>query len=154
MSERPESQVEFDYRCDETDWAHLRLLITELKEDFEQRRSAVLRRVILWETTTRIFQKMEIQRIVLKETPSVRDRDNHRSLLAYLIGSGAMLVLESKNLADVDWRSCGASFSNLSAAVDELRFREAEYYGDMTEGRRKEILADVFGPEQASRPNT
>jgi hypothetical protein len=140
----PTAQQEFEYKIDERDWAAVKLLVDELKEELAQRRSHLLFRITAWHITLKIFKRIESEKMVLKE-PLERDTKYHRANLAFLRGCGEVLLVDLDTHENIDPTSIGISYQDMAAVVEELRISEREWYGDMKEGRREELLNDVFG---------
>jgi hypothetical protein len=138
--------LDLDYAVDQSDWFAVKLLIDEIERDINERRRALLFRMAVWFSAVRVFRNVEARRM-LGEDPTTRDRLYHRGILAFLKGSGEMLVVELRRHSEIDTRQIGVSHADLDACVEDLRLSEAEWYSDMTGARRNEILADVFGPE-------
>ena len=77
--------------------------------------------------------------------PMPRDRKYHRAMLEFLIGSGAILVMELEIHTQIDSVHIGIPFPSVCAQLQELRDDLRMWHGDMTEDRKAEILRDVFG---------
>lgn len=137
-------QRELEYKIDARDWSAVKLLVEELNEELIQRRNHLLFRVTGWYFALKVFRRVESEKMVLKQ-PQERDSNYHRAILAFLKGCGEMLLVELGNHQDIDPSKIGIGFSDMAAMVEELRMSEREWYGDMTESRRAEILNDVFG---------
>lgn len=77
--------------------------------------------------------------------PTARDRKYHRTMLEYLIGAGAVLVLELEAHRQVDPKHIGIPFPSIAAQLEELRDDLRMWHGDMTGRGKEKILEDVFG---------
>lgn len=77
--------------------------------------------------------------------PTMRDKKYHRAMMEFLIGCGAVLVLELECHKQIDPSHIGVPFESVLAALQELRDDLRMWHGDMTAPRRAEILSDVFG---------
>jgi len=137
-------QREFEYKADERDWSAVKLLVEELKEELAQRRNHLLFRISGWHFTLKVFRRVESEKMVLR-APQERDTKYHKAMLAFLRGCGEMLLLELDAQQKIDPQSVGFTYADMAAVVEELKMRERELYGDMTESRRAEILQNVFG---------
>jgi len=138
------SQQEFDYKIDERDWGAVKLLIEELKQELAARRSHLLFRITAWYFALKVFKRVEIDKIVLKE-PGERDLKYHKAIIAFLRGCGELLLVDLDSHQEIDPQHIGIGYGDLAAMVEELKISERERYGDMTQSRREEILNDVFG---------
>ena len=78
-------------------------------------------------------------------TPQDRDAKYHKAMLAFLRGCGELLLLELDVQQKIDPQYIGIPYADIAAVVEELKMAEREFYGDMTESRRAEILQNVFG---------
>ena len=79
------------------------------------------------------------------QDPTPRDVKYHRALLEFLIGSGAVLVLELECHKQIDSNSIGIPFESVAAQLQELRDDLRMWHGGMTESRKAEIRGHVFG---------
>lgn len=138
-------QKEFDYKVDERDWTAVKLLIDELKQELAERRNHLLFRITAWYFALKVFRRVEGEKMVLQE-PTERDSKYHKAMLAFLRGCGEILLLELGNNREIEPERVGITFADVAAVTEELRISEREWYGDMTQSRREEILNDVFGP--------
>lgn len=69
-------------------------------------------------------------------------------MLEFLIGSGAILVLELEAHKQIDPQHIGIPFESVTAQIQELRDDLRMWYGGMTEVRRSEIMRDVFAVKE------
>jgi hypothetical protein len=136
---------EFDYKVDERDWSAVKLLVEELEQELAERRNHLLFRITAWCFALKVFKRVEAEKVVLRP-PSDRDSKYHRAIIAFLRGCGEILLVELSAHQEIDPERVGISFAALAAMVEELKISEREWYGDMTEARRREILNDAFGP--------
>jgi len=141
----PKTQQEFDYKVDERDWSAVKLLVEELEQELAERRNHLLFRITAWYIALKVFKRVEVEKVVLRP-PSDRDFKYHRAIIAFLRGCGEILLVELSAHQEIDPERVGISFAALAAMVEELKISEREWYGDMTEARRREILNDAFGP--------
>lgn len=137
-------QEDFNFAVDEKDWAAVKLLLEELEEELAERRSHLLFRVNVWVMSVRVFKRVEDRKMVIGN-PTKRDRDYHRAMLGFLKGYGELLLMELERQDKADPKNIGMTFEDFAASVQGLRYAEREWYGDMTEARREEILGNVFG---------
>lgn len=137
-------QKEFDYQVDERDWSAVKLLVEELEQELAERRNHLLFRITAWYFAVRVFKRVQKDKIVLRE-PVERDSKYHKAIIAFLRGCGEVLLVELSNHQEVDPQKVGIGYADLAAMVEELKISEREWYGDMTQSRRAEILNDVFG---------
>ncbi len=119
-------------------------MVEELEQELAERRSHLLFRIAAWYFALKVFKRVETEKMVLR-TPADRDSKYHRAMTAFLRGCGEMLLVELGTHQEIDPERVGMSYADLGAMVEELRMSEREWYGDMTEPRRAEILNDVFG---------
>jgi len=131
-------------KIDERDWGAVKLLIEELKQELAARRSHLLFRITAWYFALKVFKRVEIDKIVLKE-PGERDLKYHKAIIAFLRGCGELLLVDLDSHQEIDPQHIGIGYGDLAAMVEELKISERERYGDMTQSRREEILNDVFG---------
>src|SRR5207253_339541 len=108
------------------------------------KRNHLLRRLSTWYSLITIFKRLERDRMVAAEA-TLRDKKYHRAMMEFLIGSGAILVLELECHKQIDPNHIGVPFESVVAQVAELRDDLRMWHGDMTAPRRAEILSDVFG---------
>jgi hypothetical protein len=139
----PQTQQELEYKVDERDWSAVKLLVEEMKEEMAERRNHLLFRITAWHFTLKVFRRVENEKMVLR-SPQERDAKYHKAMLAFLRGCGEILLLELGVQQDIDSQSVGISYADMAAVVEELKMTEREWYGDMTEARRDEILKNVF----------
>ncbi len=137
-------QPEFDYKTDERDWSAVKLLMEELEQELAERRSHLLFRISGWYFGLKVFKRVESEKLVLKK-PLERDTRYHRSIVAFLRGCGEMLLVEWATHQEIASEIAGISYADFAASVEELKLAEREWYGDMTDSRRTEILNNVFG---------
>lgn len=147
------AQEDFDFAVNEQDWSSVKLLLNELEQELAERRSHLLFRVSVWYMSVRVFRRVEGRQMVLNK-PNPRDLDYHKAMVSFLRGYGDLLLLELKRQDKSDPKSIGVELADFEASVKDLHYTEREWYGDMTEKRRQEILADVFGaiPTIAANP--
>lgn len=141
-AELPFKDSEFD--LDPKDWVPALLLQAELEREMAEKRHHLLRRLSTWYSLITIFRRLERERMVAAEA-ALRDRKYHRAMLEFLIGSGALLVLELECHKQIDPMHIGVPFEAVAAQMQELRDDLRMWHGDMTPARRSEILSDVFG---------
>jgi hypothetical protein len=133
-----------DFSVDPKDWIPALLLQADLERELAERRHHLLRRLSTWYSLIGIFKRLEREKMIAVD-PTHRDRKYHRSMLEFLIGSGSILVLELEAHKEIDSNHIGIPFESVAAQLQELRDNLKMWYGDMTEGRRSQILGDVFG---------
>ena len=132
---------------DERDWGAVKLLLDEFERELSERRSALLYRVSVWKMAVRILKRSTTEKMVLK-TPDQRDIDYHRGALAYLKGSGLVLLGELKRHQKLDPAQIGITYESFSALVSELEYQEREWYGNMKPEFREALLEHVFSRPQ------
>jgi len=139
------NQSEFEYKVDERDWSAVRLLVEELEQELAEKRNHLLYRITAWYFGLKVFKRVESEKMVLRQ-PVERDSKYHKAIIAFLRGCGEVLLVELSTHQEIDPVRVGINFADLAAMVEELKISEREWYGDMTEERRVEILNNVFGP--------
>ena len=82
--------------------------------------------------------------------PTLRDKKYHRAMMEFLIGSGAVLLLELECHKQIDPNHIGVPFESVVAQLQELRDDLRMWHGDMKPKRRDEILSAVFGVRDTS----
>jgi len=135
---------ESEFEIDPKDWIPALLLQADLERELAEKRNHLLRRLSTWYSLITIFKRLERERMVAAE-PTLRDKKYHRAMMEFLIGSGAVLVLELECHKQIDPNHIGVPFESVVARVAELRDDLRMWHGDMTAPRRAEILSDVFG---------
>lgn len=125
----------------------MKMLLDEFERELSERRTALLARLSVWKMALRIFKRCTADKMILREG-SRRDSEYHKAILAFLKGTGLLLQGELQRQQDIDPKHIGVRFEDFAAAVTELEYQEREWYGDMTEELRGQILADVFGRPQ------
>lgn len=140
---------EFDFQTDERDWGAVKLLLDECDEEISERNAALLHRVSVWKMAVKMLKKAVMEKMILRE-PGPRDRDYHRSSLAFLKGAGRRLLHEMKLHPEIDPKHIGITWADASAMVDELEYQEREWYGDMKPELRDEILTSLHGARAKS----
>lgn len=144
----PASHPEFDFHCDPKDWAHVRLLLEDLEEEMANREQALLHRVSVWRMAVKTVRKQTTLRMVVAE-PTPRDLGYHKAALATLGGAGQRLAMEVQH-SGLDLKPIGISVADVEAMLEELAIQEREWHGDMKEEKRKLMLEEIFGPEEAA----
>ena len=98
--------------------------------------------VVTWVRLVQIFQDMENERMIDRD-PTEGERQEHRHVLA-------MLIWQTESLAR--WFRCkgvteqaGVSLEAVEATLEGLYDKQRGFYGEMTEGRRAQVLDEVFG---------
>lgn len=132
-----------DFGADERDWGAVHLLIEELDEELTERRSALLYKLCAWNMILRVFKRAVREKMILK-SPSNRDTAYHRSILASLKGSGRILLRQLKDHQKIDPALVGITYLDFAAAVEELEYQEREWYGDMTDPFRQNLISEIF----------
>jgi len=133
-----------DFAVDPKDWLPALLLQADLELELAEKRNHLLRRLSTWYSLIRIFKRLEREKMVATE-PAARDRKYHRAMAEFLIGSGAILVLELECHKQIDSATIGLPFESVVAQLQELRDDLRMWHGEMTEARKREILGNVFG---------
>ena len=129
---------------DETEWAVLQVLNEENAGELRQDSHNLLFCVSKWLMTVSVLKRFEERRLVLSE-PTPQDRDQHRAALTQLRATGEKILMEFGQHRELSLAPIGLDRANLASAVNELRLKYAEWFSDMTEGRKGEILGEVFG---------
>lgn len=132
-----------DFRCDPRDWQAVRLLCDELEAEMAENRRHLLRRLCDYLTLLAVFRSVESRKMV-QSTPGLRDKEFHRAILSFLLGSGEMLLLDLKEHTQIDPINVGVDFHDFAATIQQLRYDMRLHHGDMTTARRASILNDVF----------
>jgi len=135
---------EDDFAIDPKDWIPALILQADLERELAEKRNHLLRRLSTWYSLIGIFRRLERDKMVASQ-PTQRDSKYHRALLEFLIGSGAVLVLELEGHKQIDPMHIGIPFESVSAQLVELRDDLRMWHGAMTPDRRKEVLSNVFG---------
>ena len=135
---------ESEFEIDPKDWIPALILQADLEREMAEKRTHLLRRLSTWFSLITIFRRLERDRMVSTEA-TMRDKKYHRAMMEFLIGSGAVLVLELECHKQSDPIHIGVPFESVIAQVQELRDDLRMWHGDMTATRRAEILSDVFG---------
>jgi len=133
-----------EFSIDPKDWLPALILQADLELELAEKRIHLLRRLSTWYSLITIFRRLERDKMIAAE-PTARDRKYHRALLEFLIGSGAVLVLELECHKQIDSNHIGIPFESVAAQLQELRDDLRMWHGDMTAARKAEILGDVFG---------
>lgn len=133
-----------DFSVDPKDWVPALILQADLEREMAEKRHHLLRRLSTWYSLVAIFRRLERDKMIAVD-PTSRDQKYHRSMLEFLIGSGAVLLLELEAHKQIDPIHIGIPFESVAAQLEELRDDLRMWYGGMTAQRRTEILADVFG---------
>lgn len=133
-----------EFALDPKDWIPALILQADLELELAEKRHHLLRRLSTWYSLITIFRRLERNKMVAVE-PTARDSKYHRAMLEFLIGSGAILVLELQDHRQIDPNNIGIPFESVLAQLNEFRDDLRMWYGGMTDERRKEILGNVFG---------
>ncbi len=141
---QPDLFKEDDFAIDPKDWIAALILQADLEKELAEKRNHLLRRLSTWYSLIGIFRRLEREKMVAVE-PTQRDSKYHRALLEFLIGSGAVLVLELEGHKEIDPIYIGIPFESVAAQLAELRDDLKMWHGGMTTDRRKEILSNIFG---------
>lgn len=136
-----------DHHADPKDWIPVKLLCDEIEMELAESRAHLLRKLTGWLLGLRVFRRVESYRMYRAEPLAPRELEFHRALLTFLLGAGEMLLLNLRSHEDIDPNWVGLSFDDVKATVAELRSDLTMWHGDMTDGRRTQILSDVFGFE-------
>ena len=136
-----------DFSIDPKDWIPALILQADLERELAEKRVHLLRRLSTWYSLIGIFRRLERERMILV-TPATRDHKYHHAMLEFLIGSGAILVLELEAHKQIDPQHIGIPFESVTAQIQELRDDLRMWYGGMTEVRRSEIMRDVFAVKE------
>lgn len=128
----------------EAEWAVLHVLNEENAEKLGQNAHNLLYCISNWLMTASIFKRFEERRLVLSD-PTPQDRGQHRAALTQLLATGEKILIELGQRPEVDLAPIGVDQKNLAAAIHELRLNYSEWFSGMTEGRKREIMEEVFG---------
>ncbi|MEO6786334.1 MAG: hypothetical protein ABI318_09400 [Chthoniobacteraceae bacterium] len=141
---------ESEFEIDPKDWIPALLLQADLERELAEKRVHLLRRLATWYSLITIFRRLERDKMIALE-PTLRDKKYHRAMMEFLIGSGAVLVLELECHKQIDSNHIGVPFESVIAQLQELRDDLRMWHGDMKEQRRAEILSAVFCMSDASQ---
>jgi hypothetical protein len=128
----------------EAEWAAVEELLRQLEED--RAREATVEQIGFWLSAVRLVRGIE-DRVGDLGKLQLRDLEYHRFILEMLMGMGGHLAFALRKIEEQHLRAVGLNPANFDAIVEELRMKHAARYGGMTDGRRAEILKDVFGVE-------
>ncbi len=143
------SQSDLAFNVDKPDWVALQILLEEIEQELTLRRNALLFSLSNWFLAVGIFRKFE-EREMIGSEPSPRDRQHHRAFLSHLLAHGERLFLELHKHTDIDPKHIGVDIGEVQATVEELRLKLAEWFQEMTDERRSQILREAFGVEASA----
>ena len=138
------SQAELAYSIEKPDWVALKILTEEIQDEIAQNRQNLLYCLSNWFMAVTIFKRFEERQMVLG-TPGARDREYHRVLLTGILASGEKLLHELIKHHEVDTKNVGIELKDVQATVSELRLCYAEWFQDMKQERKEDILNTIFG---------
>jgi len=124
-------------------WQAVGLLIDQNTRDLMARRYGLLQEVVSWFKVIELFRQAEFERLI-EQTPTPADRRYHKTWLATLIAEGERLLTEIRASRGLARNQAGIGLSDVAATVEELYDTQAEWYGGIEPGRRKELLRQVF----------
>jgi hypothetical protein len=142
------AQADLDFNIEQPDWVALKLLIAKIDEELAQERKHLLMKLSNWFLALQFFRDFEDKRFFLAE-PSDRDREYHRVFLTHLMAHGELLALELRKHQEIDPKHIGLNQADVDGAVQYLRDCFAEWYSEVSESRKEEILREVFGEPQS-----
>jgi len=108
-----------------------------------EKRLGLLLETLAWIATVVFFRRAESDTMYLAE-PSETDRRYHKRILAALIAEGERLLNCIHQADGLPQNIDGIKSADVDATMEELRNTQAQWYGDMTEARRAQILKEVF----------
>jgi hypothetical protein len=106
----------------------------------------LLAALINWVIAVRFFREAESARMYLQE-PSGPDRLFHQAMLASLIGEGRRLLAQIHARGGLPDNEMGMKPQDVDAMAEELENTRVQWYGDMTDERRRQVLEEVFRAE-------
>lgn len=121
------------------DWSTMRVLLAEIEAEMSERRQMLLARVSWWFLAVRMLKRVTDAKMILRE-PEKRDYQYHRAILAGMIGTGRTLLLQLELNSIENLEPVGHTIGDFEAMVVELEYQSREWYGDMKEAMRKDIL--------------
>jgi hypothetical protein len=129
-------------------WEAVGQLVELNARDQFSRRYGVLAEAISWFKAVDLFRQAELAEMVLRE-PGRQDLRRHRACLAQVIAEGERLAMlaESDGLpANPEGITCEDIDAQLEALYDTLM----GWHGGITQERRQQVMAEVFGLPQSS----
>ena len=129
------------------DWTALQVLNEENQEELAQDQHNLLYCISNWLMTVSVFKRFEERHLVFADAPP-QDRARHRASLTQVLATGEKILQELESRPEIDPTPIGIPRSGVASVVRELRLNYAEQFGGMTESRKKEILAEVFGVQE------
>jgi hypothetical protein len=108
-----------------------------------EKRFGLLTETLAWAASVAFFRRAETETHYLAE-PTEADRRYHRTLLAALVAEGERLLSRIQQSGGLPENLDGVKTADVDAMVEELRNTQSQWYGNMTDGRRAEILKQVF----------
>jgi len=135
------SQLEFssyDTEIRNSDWFYMRHLIAELQEDFTRKSKLVLLLTSKWLLAYDMYDCYE-NTIIIQGTPSESEKAFSKSIRSILKGYGIHLIQKLTENDKIHLDQLDISFEDIQAMVEELSFRDAETWQDMTSSRKQEL---------------
>ena len=108
-----------------------------------EKRLGLLTETVAWVAAVSFFRETETETHYLGD-PTESDQRYHKSVLAALIAEGERLLTRISRSGGLPENLDGVKTGDIDAMVEELRNTQAQWYGDMTPGRRAEILKGLF----------
>ena len=120
----------------------VQFLAEENAKDMAARQPNLSFVVPLWFRQLQIFQGLEDDGLAAGGPPEL-EQQGHKRALATLIGQGENLVklLRDQGFAE----QAGVTLADVEASLEGLYDKQRVFYGGMTEGRRAQVLNEVFG---------
>jgi hypothetical protein len=113
--------------------------------DFNSRekRLGLLTETFAWVASVAFFRRAESETLYVTE-PGEVDRRYHKTILAALLAEGERVLSRLHKAGGLPENLDGIKTEDIDATVEELRYTQAQWYGDMTPERRAQILKEVF----------
>jgi hypothetical protein len=138
------AQLEPRYDEISADWTALQVLTEKVGRNLLGGQRELLFNLSNWFLAADLFKDFEEARLVLREAQA-RDREFHRVTLTQLLSSGEKLLQQLGKSEEIKPAHIGVTLADVAATLDNLRLTYTEYYGGMTDGRKREILEGIFG---------
>jgi hypothetical protein len=111
------------------------------------RQASLLAEASAWFERVSQFRETEMELMVLRDAARTEKRF-HRAYLAQMIAQGESLVVRSM-LHGLPQNDRGITMDSIDAEVTSLLLKQSQWYGEMTETRKKELFQEVFGDQKS-----
>jgi hypothetical protein len=127
-------------------WDAVGLVVTQNTRDLIEKRYGLLPEVVSWFKSLAMFRETERELMILRE-PTPEDRAFHKAVLSLMIAEGERLRAALQAAGHISDEEGGISFADFEAALEHLYNTQAVWHGEMTAGRKAEILQGLFHVE-------